>query len=113
MVDAGSSLAQTDPHQQLLRDSRKWVATNDDGTAAAVSYALATFRALSGHLETSEGQTVLTNGVNVGGRPEHRLRLVAASLVRNEGYPVGQGSAFRSSIAPCSISVSALQRRPE
>ncbi len=43
-------------------------ARNDDGTPAAVSYAAGEVPSLERTGRTNEGQTVLTNGVNVGGR---------------------------------------------
>jgi FtsP/CotA-like multicopper oxidase with cupredoxin domain len=92
-------------------------ATDDDGAAAAASYLAGDIPSLvraAGRL--TEGQTVLTNGVNVGGRlgtPGTPRALDAGALKRPGGRSSqDRGSAFRSSIARRSgISVSVSRKR--
>ena len=77
-------------------------ATNDDGTMAAVSYAAGDVPSLGmmGPGRMTEGQTVLTNGVNVGGRlgtPAAPRALLPAAVAKN----IQSGQGLRLQIVNC------------
>jgi FtsP/CotA-like multicopper oxidase with cupredoxin domain len=78
-------------------------ATNDDGTDATVSYAAGDVPSIirpAGRL--NEGQTVLTNGVNVGGRGGKPLpNLVGALAAGAQTMDVLAGQGLRLQIANC------------
>ena len=77
-------------------------ATNDDGTAAATSYAAGHVPSMVRTGRINEGQTVLTNGVNVGGRlgtPSAPGALAPGAQTLN----VLSGQGLRLQIANCAI----------
>lgn len=87
--------------KELCEMAPEGTATNDDGAAAAASYLVGDIASLvraAGRL--SEGQTVLTNGVNVGGRkgtPAAPGALDAGALKR----PVQSGQGIRFQVVNC------------
>jgi FtsP/CotA-like multicopper oxidase with cupredoxin domain len=101
-LSGGTSQAGPTPFELCEISGAGGSATNDDGTAAVVPYAAGAIPSIirpRGRL--NEGQTVLTNGVNVGGRAGTPSAPAAALAGGAQTMDVLAGQGLRLQIANC------------